>query len=226
MGERSWLAAGFAFMLGCAAQDALAGLVTSAFDTDADGWTAVLNGMNEGAYSSTFGNPPGSFGATDRRDGSVWRFQAPAKYLGDQSSNYGTLLRYDLWLSVYNPQNNTVGDVAIGSDDLILKWLGATPTAGAWTTQMVMLDTTGGWLRSDNDQPATEAELRSVLSDLTVIRIRGEYHSGGGPDDAGYLDNVAFGVPTPEPASLAIWCGIGLASLLAPRRWGGKKELV
>jgi hypothetical protein len=190
--------------------DARAGFVTSTFDSDAEGWT-TFNDANA-LYSSTFGNPAGSFEGIDRVNSVVWYFDAPAKFLGDQSSNFGAPLSYDIWVSDYNPANTVVGDVVIRGNGLQLKWREAAPVADAWTTQTVILDSTGGWERSADDVPATEAELRLVLSNLQFLRIRGEYHSG---PDHGFLDNVTLGTaPAPEPSSVAL-ANIGLMGVIA-----------
>lgn len=209
------LAAGLVLAPAVGASEARAALVISRFDDDAEGWGEFNDGRAE--YSSTFGNPAGSFRVSDRVRGTVWYFLAPDKFLGDQSSNYGGTLSYDLWVSHYVGNNTAVGDVVIRGNGLRLKWRWATPVAETWTTQTVRLDTTGGWERSADDKPATEAELRSVLSDLDFFAIRGEYRSG---EDHGYLDNVILS-PVPGPGGLALMAS-ALGSLglwAAGRRW-------
>ena len=188
-------------LLSVAAQAA----IVSTFDSDADGWTTI-NDADE-AWTGDFGNPAGSFHGIDRVNSVVWYFDAPAKFLGNQSALYGSELWYDIWLSHFDPVNTDVGDVVIRGNGVRLKWRGATAAAGAWTTQRVRLDVTGGWENSMTDNPATELEIRTALASLNLLAIRGEYRSG--PDN-GYLDNVALGVP--EPSTFT--CLLGASTLL------------
>ena len=69
----------------------LAGLVTSTFDgCTADGWT-VPEGL---AISCIGGNPPPSVGALG--PSAALRFEAPGKFLGDESAAYGGDLSFDV----------------------------------------------------------------------------------------------------------------------------------
>jgi hypothetical protein len=178
--------------------------VISAFDSDSEGWWA--NGDVHGmAWSSTVGNPPGSFHAVDDATGDIWYFIAPSKFLGNKSSYYGQTLSYDINISARDGSDWGSPDILLTGNGLTLAWYDAFPVPGQWSSYTVSLTETGGWLNLANSLPATQSEMLSVLSDIGSLWIRGEYLTGG---DNAYLDNV---IMTPEPASLLL---LGLGGLL------------
>ncbi len=170
----------------------------SNFERDTDGWTMV--GDSRGAtgiagtyqlipdYSTSDGNPGGAIFAVDEGRGFAFFFQAPPKFIGNQRRNYGGHLEFDLKVSA--------GGVVFSTADVLLAGAGLTlaidllpaPTT-TWTTYRVALDESANWRIANpfSGPPATRAEIRSVLRDLSVLQIRGE-HAGG--FDTGYLDNV------------------------------------
>lgn len=67
------------------------------------------------------------------------------------------------------------------------------PAPKVWKTYSIKLDSSGGWRvfrGRSGDGPATDQDLKDVLSDVTDLRIKGEF--GPGPNTGG-LDNVEFG---------------------------------
>lgn len=165
----------------------------SAFSTGDDGWTIVGDAQASSVkpdYSGTGGNPDGLISAKDDVTGGVWYFQAPARYLGDDSETYGKLLKYDLKVT---PITNPFDDVDVvlegGGKRLVFD---TSPAPGTeWTTFTVPLSETAGWKKDTLTGAAPTAdELRAVLASLTLFRIRGEFNTG---PDTGALDNVKFG---------------------------------
>ena len=163
--------------------------ITSAFNTDADGWivigdatSAVPNYLNEG------GNPGGYVSADDTATGGVWYWSAPAKFLGDQSTSLGKNLSFDLKQSAITSQFDDI-DVSIsnGSTTIVLD-LADNPGID-WTSYSVTLDMSTLW-KIDNiitGEIATSEQILAVLSNIISLKIRGEYVSGS---DTGGLDNV------------------------------------
>ena len=59
-----------------------------------------------------------------------------------------------------------------------------------WTGYRVRLAETTNWVNRSSGKTAVREELEQVLSDLSVLRIRGEYASGR---DTGWLKDVVLG---------------------------------
>lgn len=183
----------FSFTCECPAIP-LAG-ITSTFDTDADGWMVISNGTSGIQYSAS-GHPGGCVRYTDDFAGPA-RFEAPAKFLGDRSAYYGGLIRWDAF-------SETSGSWF--SDPVILiggkitnLWLFYTPPdlgGLSWTTRRVPLVACGGWLVGpphsaigNTNTPATESQLRDVLSGLEHMRLPTDYVDG---TDSARIDNIVL----------------------------------
>jgi hypothetical protein len=182
--------------------------VVSDFSDGDEGWTILGDAQGETVdptFSRTDGNPGGHILAVDDITGGVWRFQAPQKYHGDFAAAYGQLLSFDLRQSDTDDQFSS-RDVLIQGGGLLI-WFDTPQNPGIdWTSYSIPFEVNAGWLRNNN-AAATEAEIRTVLADITNIQIRGEFRSG---PDTGRLDNVVLGVfcaptqaPTLPPAELA-----------------------
>ncbi len=64
----------------------------------------------------------------------------------------------------------------------------------SWKTYTVPLTVQGWHVTTFDGVAATQAQFTQVLSNLTRLRIRGEYNTG---EDTGYLDNVYLGAKLP-----------------------------
>lgn len=180
----------------------------SAFDTDAEGWTAQGDVEGPLSWSATGGNPGGHAVIDDRTTGGVTYFVAPAAFLGDRSAALGTDLTFDL-MQIYpgSPDQFDSPDVVLQGGGLTLAYdTPVNPGNGVWTSYAVRLEAPGWRLNSLSGAQATPQQFASVLSDLTALRIRAEYQTGA---DIGHLDNVAL---VPEPATWAM-LGAGLAAI-------------
>ncbi|MGQ0507380.1 MAG: laminin B domain-containing protein [Myxococcaceae bacterium] len=188
-------AAGVFVLAGCGVDvPALPSLtqVSSAFDSDADGWTVA--GDANGAsvlpiYSATGGNPGGYVSAKDDVTGGTWYWQAPAKFLGDQSANYGKLFKFDQRVQETTLMFEEARDIVLRSGDTELVFDVATAPGTAWTPVSVLLSESSGW-KVGNAAPTPE-QFKNALKTISGLYIRGEYRVGA---DTGSLDNVSFGV--------------------------------
>ena len=181
----------------------------SGFESGAEDWTIMGDAQAASAkpdYYGTGGNPDGLISAVDDVTGGVWFFNVPARYLGDASASYGHFLKYDLKTTdVSDPFDDF--DVVLQGNGMIVVFMFTTPSnpgTNTWTSFKVQLDETAGWrvatsydysyfesLLDYTSLPApSQAEFQSVLANLTLFMIRGEFNSG---PDTGYLDNVRFG---------------------------------
>jgi hypothetical protein len=168
---------------------------SSTFESDAEEWTVSGNGpgLAQVTLKSTGGNPAGHLCGQDAKEGDVWYFVAPQKYLGDARASFGKRLTFDLKQETTYHQIRGRDVVLNGGGLSIVQNFRATPGTD-WTPYSIRLDPQSGWSIDDptGTRPAaTEEDLRLVLGSLTALRIRGEYFDG--PDDVTCLDNVFFG---------------------------------
>jgi len=176
----------------------------STFDSSADGWTAVGDTAAPVTFIATGGNPGGFVQVEDSVSGGVIYFVAPSKFLGNHSAAYGTNFQFDLM------QFFTEAPDQFDDDDILLTGAGLTlafdtatnPLNGAWSSYSVPLVETGWHLTNIAGPPPTQAQMQSVLGNLTSVEIRGEFQTGPDTDS---LDNVQL-VPEPSSAILLL-CG-------------------
>lgn len=167
---------------------------SSLFESDAEGWTLSNNtDQLQPELLAQGGNPAGHICGQDAQDGDIWYFVAPQKYLGDMSRMYGKRATFDVKQSsnYFQIKGRDVvlngGGLAISADSRFTPGLD-------WTPYSFRLDDKSGWVIDDprgQGTAATEQDVRTVLSDLTALRIRGEFVDG--PLDRSCLDNVFFG---------------------------------
>jgi hypothetical protein len=170
------------------------GTTLSGFDNDDQGWTITGDAQGTSAkpdFNGTGGNPDGLISAKDNVAGGTWYFSAPAKYLGDQSAAFGGTLSFDLKTTpITSPFANS--DVLLEAGALILSFDLPQDPGTDWTHYVVPLDASG-WTSRANDAGTLSPEaFRMALSQLSALRIRGEYQSG---PDTGSLDNVRLTAP-------------------------------
>jgi len=198
----------------------------STFDTDGEGWlVGDFYGMfpttGSLTYSSTGGNPGSYINWTQPPDHiDQWSaFLAPPKFLGDQSGCYGGTLQFDLR---YPPpqqdedihlEDSVVLEGYVAGELTQIRYRKDKPTVNAgWLTFAIPLladgSTSGsGWYNItdpnnpwdlDPDSPVTEATFRSILQNLTALRIDADFSY---TKDIADLDNVilrARAIPGPR----------------------------
>jgi len=208
--------------------NASAGPVTSSFGTDAEGWSGTTT-LDYGPFDAHgtagsviwengVGNPTPSILLNDL-DGSTTWFEAPAKFLGNQSPSYGLTLGYDIMPTATINWTDAPLVVLAGGGN-VLVWYGVNPTINAWNSYSISLsETFAGW-HVDNQAglAPTASQFQATLAGLTELRIREEYTYGS---DATYLDNVVLNsrsVGVPDGGATALFTGLGILSLLGARR--------
>ncbi len=185
-------------------------IVLSTFDVDADGWTLTDGAATSptAVYTTTGGNPDGHIYGVDSGASGVFYFVAPTKFMGDKSVVYGGMLNFDLRAETGGGGNPyPYDDIFLSGGGITLTHAINTPPT-TWTSYSLGLEETSGWENTATGQPPTQTEMLTVLSNLTDLRIRGEYYASSSYRDSGYLDNVALSYQAislpPEPVSIAI----------------------
>lgn len=171
--------------------------IESTFDVDDEGWTVVQNVITTPIHNASAGNPGGSISVTDQDPVAAaaqwWYWQAPAKFLGDVGTAYGSFLRFDLQQSV-SGADLTESIVRISDGTITLYYFETTAPALApsWTSYAIQLNETSGWKTANSSTApnATKAEIKQVLSAVSSLIIRGEFSGPFGAVDVGGLDNV------------------------------------
>jgi len=168
-------------------------VVSSDFEINAEDWS--LDGDGEGPFhNATGGNPGGYIFCIDQVQSASWYFLAPNKFLGNISDAYGQSLIFDLRQSFLDNQINSSDDISLTSDTLTLHFNLVHNPQTVWTRYSIPLKEGRLWINANTGNPATQTEMQMVLSNLTELRIRGEYRTG---PDTGDLDNVMLhGVTT------------------------------
>jgi len=198
-------------------------LVSSNWDNPADGvdgWSFVADGTGF-MRVATGGNPGGFLQISDLGTGGVIFFDAAAKFLGNQSAAYGGTLSYNLQQSTADrPSSGDIPEVLLSNPTTTLAFdlpnssnPAVTPQ---WSAYTFVLLASAGWFDFDTNLPATEAQMKAVLSNLTDLEIRAEYSAARDVDG---LDNVVL-ASVPEPASAGLLLSAVLMFLLRWRMGG------
>jgi len=161
----------------------------STFDFGNEDWRCDGDPESSSAYwFSSGGNPGGNIQMTDASTGGTWYFIAPAKFRGSKCDAYGKFLRYDQFAN--NVSNaNTFADVEMKGGGLTLVFDHPILPKPSWTHYDLFLREDAGWrINTTNGFVPTQAQFKQVLSNITSLRIRGEFHHFA--VDFGGLDNV------------------------------------
>jgi hypothetical protein len=188
----------------------------STFDSGADGWT---NGNFDSStasptavtWLSTGGNPGGQIQVADNYNWNA--FLAPPQFLGDQLAAYLGSLKFDVYDSYSDSFLEPAVMISDGTTFLYSPLvLDSTVQGPPFQTLSVQFQASTGWTTDPSgSSAATEAQMQTVLSNLQILGIEADWHSGA--DDV-HLDNVILSdgsTGVPEPGSLFL--------LLAPGAW-------
>lgn len=163
-------------------------LVVHTFEATTHGWRASGDsGAVEPELHTAGGDPGGHISHADEALGETWYFRAPEDVLRALSAAEHGTLSYSLKQS--EPVVGIFEDdvVIIGPAGRLSYRFPHSPGTG-WSSFAVKLSAAAGWKWNWN-APATQEQMRRVLSTATSLEIRGEYHTG--PDE-GALDTVVL----------------------------------
>jgi serine/threonine protein kinase len=176
------------------------GIVASWFaENDADGWiTLNRDGTADATKNFKVDNQNRQtywLAAWNLRNGKRWGWQAPEKFLGDHSDQFGGFLVYRIWTQKSDlPHTEVYARLTGGGKTIFVDGTTVGPLrADHWTTYSVRLDTTGRWVlrgrTSREDRPATNEDVQYILSHVTGLWIKGQYTNG---TEGGSLHHVLF----------------------------------
>ena len=209
------------FLAACtlAASHGRAQTVTSTFDTNADGWTHAPGGDpgSTVTFSATGGNPGGRIVLNEAAQGAFDFFQAPAKYLGNDSAFLNGTFSFQLM------DNSSIDDLSApltltdASGDTLTHVL-PTFSPGSYVSFSFTLNQSGGWTYTPaggTGSAATQPQFQTVLANVSTLVVPGDFHNG---TELTSLDNVALTVP--EPSTWALLLGaFGVRTLMIRRRF-------
>ena len=165
--------------------DFISGVDGWKIEGDAAGSTGVIpnfsemNGVGDSGYIY----------AKDDATGGVWYFVAPSKYHGDRSKFFNGKLEFYLIQDSNIANQFSANDIIIeGSSGEKIVYKHEAYPAKTWTKYEVSLSTDSQWLDKDGDI-ASDEKIKTVLSNITKIMIRGEFEDG---EDTGGLDGFKF----------------------------------
>jgi hypothetical protein len=192
-------------------------VVESNFDFGDEGWTVgeLFNSVHGWLPTHvTFGGVSGG-GYIETSDVYGFNaFHAPSSWLGDQSRLYGAVLHLNQ--KALSSDGVHFPMVALVSGATKLQY--RTPPPGKeWTEFHIPLIASAGWEVANGSgspgDPATEEQLRQVLSNLGWFAINADWQTG---DDQVGMDGVYIGMP--EPASIGLSASALAALTILGRR--------
>jgi hypothetical protein len=185
------------------------------FDTSTASPTPVI-------YLSSGGNPGGQIEIADNEvnNNFSWNaFLAPAKFLGNQSSEYNGELSFDLYDTFVNLSGDTQPLVMISDGTNFLfspMVLNASVLGPPFHHFSVRFVAATGWSTSPfGGSPVSEALMKSVMSNLQILAIDADWQLPG--VSFTFLDNVDLKpIATPEPSTIGL-LGIILSGFFVTR---------
>ncbi len=183
--------------------------VTDTFDTSASGWTHAPGG-DPGTtvmFSATGGDPGGCIVLTDAGAGAFDFFNAPAKYLGNDSGYLNGSFSFELMDNSSIDDLSTALTLTDGAGDTLNHPLPAF-SAGSFVLFSFTLNQAGGWTYTPAGGTAvvaTQAEFQTVLANVSSLVVPGDFHNG---TEMTSLDDTALTVPEPST-----WTMLGLGTV-------------
>ncbi len=216
-----------------AALPALGLEVKSDFATSGvDGWSSYSGGDPSSVLSWV---APGHLQLVEGAIGKKDYFQASSAFTGNKALWYGGTLSFDLYVSDASNATNWRDDVVLigtngtrlihsfGGDRPGIQWGTRTLSlsVGDWyfdTANHTATADSASWKWQTPTAPprlATEAEIRGVLANISLLLIKADHRAGG---EVNYLDNVVMAAPVPEPGVAAVGAVLGAGALWRLRR--------
>lgn len=175
---------------------------TNHFLTNDEGWTAVQEGPGTAPasnWTSLTGNPAGCFKSSDQSSG-TWYYNSSAIYNTDLSAYYGDNLHFDLKQNSNTFQTNEPDVMICKADGTRIVYNTSINPGTMWTSYIVPLSEVGWKYNSLGGAAVTYNDMITFLTNISVIKIRGDYSSITTETD--WLDNVLIAPPMLLPIGL------------------------
>lgn len=173
--------------------------ITSTFNSDSEGWTFLSSATSiPVTFNNANGNPGGFVSVTYASNTALTtqNWIAPAKFLGSHMvRSLGMKFKFDIQQSFAGTGAGFDVIIRNGGTNMYQSGIPKPAVAPAWTSHSFTLDETGGWFVSG--LPATRVQVKSILTNVTSIEIRGTYGSNASYTSG--LDNIVL-----EQRTLAI----------------------
>ncbi|MEM6915077.1 MAG: laminin B domain-containing protein, partial [Verrucomicrobiota bacterium] len=116
-------------------------------------------------------------------------WSSPEAYLGDKSQFVGGRLSYRMRVTEITSPFDGCDEFQIHGADIVLGYNTTEVPEVEMKEFHIPLTPSPAWTNVTEDRPATAGDFEKVMSSMTALLIRGEYHSG---PDSGWLDKVSL----------------------------------
>jgi len=198
------------FCFWCVLTVAQAQIVSNFSSTD-EGWKVfdAQTGMSSTpSYNSIGGNPGGNISYSTMAGYTSIYFQAPTKFLGNQSLAYNQTFSFDIYVSSAGA-DNTNNDVVFVNSSMgvtLVYQLPAKPVNNKWNTYSItMNESFANWhVSSYVGSAPTKTQMKQLLLNISSVQIRLKYLTGNTFSYTGQLDNVQLNLAALPPAAPTI----------------------
>jgi len=167
--------------------------IGSDFSVDADGWK-TYNASTTLSTAATYVG--GNITDGGINSGVILYAEAPGKFLGNRSFSYNQDFSFQLKTDFVGSDNTNGDIIIIGAGGTLFYQLTPAKPGTSFTAYTVKLsETFAGWhFNGIANPPPTQPQMKSILSNITSIRIRTKYITSNTFTVTGSLDNVVMNV--------------------------------
>jgi len=192
---------------------------TNTFVTDPEGWAALGEGVGAtptATWVAINGNPAGCYTGSDMGSGS-WYYNSSAIFNTDLSEFYGSFLNFNLKQNTSASQTNEADVIIFKTDGTKIVYSTPLNPGTAWTSYSVPFSESGWKHTTLAGAIVTSAEFISCITNISVIKIRGDYSTLN--TETVWLDNVNISDIVVLPISLNYFSGLQQTLTVSDLTW-------